>query len=53
MKIALIPKTQIAGSCLFKTLKRKSKHKKTEKLDLLEICYQFSIDYLYQKIIIK
>ena len=57
-KSALIRKTQIAG--LFKTLKLKSKHKKTEQLDLLEIdttyitiCYQFSIDYLYQTIVIK
>jgi hypothetical protein len=46
---------EIAGSCLFKVLKLKSKQKRTEKLDLLEIdmtiitiCYQFSIDYLYQ-----
>ena len=58
-KSALIRKTQIAG-CLFKTLKLKSKHKKTEKLDLLEIvmtnitiCYQFNIAYLYQTIVIK
>ena len=57
---ALIRKTQIAGSCLFKILKLKSKHKKTEKLHLLEvvmtditICYQFSIDYLCQTIVIK